>query len=211
MAISSEISVGLAHELVITACKAGFEAKDLATLAKNEGTLHDVLNYLRGELRMINVEHCIDGDGNPPLPYFREGDEDKYELLSHIPTGAFTWSPHKIELYSGLLDEKGHLKKPLGKSLKRRKPLGANVAFFLNKRPWLIPNEWHNIQRTRGTESIVIYFYGTQYSDGELFRGKKVPGVIGLVLHPTRTFLTYDSPDRYFRDPRYHFAAVLTE
>jgi len=208
MAMSSEISVGLAHELVITACKAGFEAKDLATLAKNEGTFHDVLNYLRGELRMINVEHCIDGDNNPPLPYFREGDEDRYQLLNHTKTGPFVWSPHKIELYNGLLNESGHLKKPLGQSLKRKKPLGANVAFFLNKRPWLVPEEW---RKMGGAEPITIYFYGTQYSDYQLFRGKKVPGVLGLVLHPTRTYLTYDNPDKYFRDPRYHYAAVLAE
>lgn len=214
MAMSSEISVGLAHELVITACKAGFAPRDLSTLSKSEETFRDVLSYLRGDLQMVAVEHIIDCDIDPPLPQPLKADAP-YEILSHNRSGKLVWNPNKIELYNGEVNEKGFLNKPLGKSLKRKQPLGANVAFFLNERPWLVPDSWRFKERKDDRESVVIYFFGTQYwSAGgpfSLFRGKKVPEIVGLALRPNSTVLIHDTPDKFYRDPQYHFAAVLAE
>lgn len=53
MATPSDISVGLVHELAITACKAGWEPKDFATLAHSEDKLRELLPFVRGESEVV--------------------------------------------------------------------------------------------------------------------------------------------------------------
>ena len=69
MAPASEISVGVSHELAITACKAGFLPADFATLAHGEEKLVGVLGVLRGTHEIRAIKHMIDLSLPGALPF----------------------------------------------------------------------------------------------------------------------------------------------
>ena len=56
MATSSDISISLAHELIITACRAGYELEDLAIMAESEDKLRQVLPFIRGHATLTAVD-----------------------------------------------------------------------------------------------------------------------------------------------------------
>jgi hypothetical protein len=60
MTTASEISVGVSHELAITATKVGFKPKDFATLAHSEDKLSAILGVLRGTHEIKPIDHIID-------------------------------------------------------------------------------------------------------------------------------------------------------
>jgi hypothetical protein len=50
---ASEFGCGAAHQLVITAAKAGWELEDFSTLQKSEEKCRQVLQFLRGEAELV--------------------------------------------------------------------------------------------------------------------------------------------------------------
>ena len=92
MATQSDVSVGMAHELVITATKVGWEPKDFADLAHSEDKARQVLNYLRGFSEIRPSQHAIDTDADPFVP-------QGWEVAEHRKGGILEWNPSRIRLH----------------------------------------------------------------------------------------------------------------
>ncbi|MEX1997743.1 MAG: hypothetical protein WEA04_03685 [Candidatus Andersenbacteria bacterium] len=160
MATSSDISVGLAHELVLTACKAGFEPKDFTVLAQSEEKLRQLLCFVRGHAGLTQAKHVIDCDADPLLPY------EDWKVEEHKKGGQFSWDPSKLSLY--LSDNQRGEKSIEGNKLRRelaeRPVLNANVLDYLIRHPHLVPDEWKVDEQGN---TLYIYFWGTIYRDAD--------------------------------------------
>jgi len=156
MATSSDISVGLAHELILTACKAGFEPKDFTVLAQSEEKLRQVLCFARGHAELTQVTHVIDCDAAPMIPY------QDWKVEEHKKGGQFTWNPVAVRLHlsPNQMGEKHIEGNKLRKELDNEPVLNANVHDYLIRHPHLIPEEW-KVDENGNTH--YIYFWGTIY------------------------------------------------
>ena len=162
MVTSSDISVGLAHEFIITACKAGFEAKDFAVLAQSEEKLREVLTFVRGYSEIKQIDHIIDCDADPFVP---EG----WKVEEHKKMGQWKWGPTKVIFYLSENQKNGHVEgNELRKELADKLVLNANVLDYLLVHPHLIPEEW---KEDDNGNTRYIFFWGTIYrnSGGLLF------------------------------------------
>lgn len=159
MATPSDISVGLAHELSITATKVGWEPKDFSDLAHSENKARQVLSYLRGFSEMRPIPHLIDCDAAPFIP-------DGWQVEEHRKGGQFKFDPAMVKLYlsKGQRGGKRIEGAKLRTELAKKSVLNANVLDYLRKpeNRRLIPAEW---------KDKYIYFWGTIYRgpDGSLF------------------------------------------
>lgn len=158
MATSSDISVGLAHELILTACKAGFEPKDFTVLAQNEDKLRQMLCFVRGHAELTSVKHVIDCDADPMRPY------EEWKVEEHRKGGQFTWNPEAVKLHlsPNQLNGKQIEGNKLRKELAKEPVLNANILDYLIRHPHLIPEAW-KVDEQGNTR--YIYFWGTIYRD----------------------------------------------
>jgi hypothetical protein len=156
MATSSDVSVGLAHELTITATKAGWEPRDFAALAHSEDKAREILAYLRGLSEIKQVTHAIDCDADPFLP--NEG----WRVEEHRKDGVIVWDPTKASLYlsKGQKGDKYIVGNDLRKELAKKPTMNANVLDYLLKNPHLIPEDWKKDERGN---TRYIFFWGTIY------------------------------------------------
>lgn len=163
MPTSSNISIGLAHEFILTACKAGFKPKDFTVLAQSEEKLRRVLCFVRGHAEVTQVTHVIDCDADPSLPC------DDWQVEEHRKGGQFTWDPTKISLYlsESQRGEKYIEGNKLRKELAKKPVLNANVHDYLIRHPHLIPEE---LKVDENGDVRFIHFWGTIYRnpDGDL-------------------------------------------
>lgn len=160
MATSSDISVGLAHELILTACKAGFEPKDFTVLTQSENKLRQVLCFARGHAELTSVKHVIDCDADPMCPY------EEWKVEEHRKGGQFTWNPEAVKLHLSANQMNGEQIEgnKLRKELAKEPVLNANVLDYLIRHPHLIPEEW-KVDENGNTR--YIYFWGTIYRDAD--------------------------------------------
>ena len=163
MATSSDISVGLAHELVLTACKAGFEPKDFTVLAQSEDKLRQVLSFVRGHAEVMAIAHVIDCDADPLIPY------DGWKVEEHRKSGQFTWDPDAVSLHLSPSQQEGKCIEgnKLRQEMANKPCLNANVLDYLLRHPHLIPESWKVDERGN---TRYVYFWGTIYrrTDGNL-------------------------------------------
>jgi hypothetical protein len=156
MATASDISVGLAHELVITGCKAGLEPADFAALAKSEEKMKQVLAFVRGLAEIIQVEYIIDCDAAPFVP-------DGWSVEEHRRGGQMAWDSAKVGLYLSNRQKGGKVVKghDLREDLRDKPVLNANALDYLLAHPHLIPEDW---------KGKAAFFWGTIYRnrDGDL-------------------------------------------
>lgn len=162
MATSSDISVGLAHEFIITACKAGFEVKDFAVLSQSEEKLREVLTFVRGYSEIKQIDHIINCDADPFTP-------QGWEVIEHKRMGQWKWDPTKVNLHLSENQKGGKIIEgnELRKELASMAVLNANVLDYLLRNPHLIPDEW---KKDENGNTRYIFFWGTiyRYSDGFL-------------------------------------------
>ena len=162
MATASEISVGVSHELAITATKVGFQPKDFATLAHSESKLSEILGVLRGTHEIKPVDHVIDLDSSARLPF------DGAVLEMHRGAGVVKLEKRDDVLYLGgkpldlFLSHKqtngkvveGHeLRKELEK---RGNNVSAKVLDHLVDHPELWPEKW---KKDDQGNTIYVFFW----------------------------------------------------
>lgn len=161
MATPSDISVGLAHELVITATKAGWESKDFADLAHNEEKLRRILQLIRGHAEIPQVQHIVDCDAEPLIPW-------GWRVEEHKKGGQFTLDFSKIRFYLSPNQQSGGDEgNKLRKELASKPALNANVLEYLLAHPKLIPEDW---KRDKWRRTRYILFWGTIYRSWTGFR-----------------------------------------
>jgi len=157
MATSSDVSVGLAHELTITAIKVGWEPKDFADLAHSEDKARKVLDYLRGLSEIKPIIHAIDCDAAPFVP-------DSWSVEEHKKGGIFTWDPTKVRLYLSKRQEDGKciLSYELRRELANQPVLNSNVLDYLLRpeNQHLIPEDW---------KGKFVFFWGTVYRRSNVY------------------------------------------
>ncbi len=160
MATSSDISVGLAHELILTACKAGFEPKDFTALAQSEEKLRQVLCFARGHAELTQVTHVIDCDADPMRPY------KDWKVEEHRQGGQLTWNSEAVKLHlsANQLNGKQIEGNKLHQELAKEPVLNANVLDYLIRNPHLIPEAW-KVDEQGNTR--YIYFWGTIYRNAD--------------------------------------------
>ena len=148
MATASEISVGVSHELAITATKVGFEPKDFVALAHSEDKLSAILGVLHGTHEIKPIDHVIDLGSPARLPFDgavlevhrgagivkleRRGDD---LCLNGKPLGLFFSRKQK----NGKMVEGHTLRKELEK---RGGNVSAKVLDYLVEHPELYPENW---------------------------------------------------------------------
>ncbi|MEK7576265.1 MAG: hypothetical protein AAB482_01085 [Patescibacteria group bacterium] len=157
MATPSDISVGLVHELAITACKVGWEPKDFATLAHSEDKLRELLPFVRGCGEITVIRHLIDCDADPFTP-------NGWKVEEHRKGGELTWDQTKVNLYlsSNQIGDRVIKGDKLRRELASEPVLNANVLDYLFAHPDLIPEEWKVDAEGR---TRYIFFWGTIYRD----------------------------------------------
>jgi len=151
IATSSDVSVGLAHELTITAIKVGWEPKDFADLAHSEEKAAQVLAYLRGFSEIKPIKHAIDCDADPFLPV-------DWDVEEHRKGGILIWDPTKVSsfLSKSQKGDKYIVGTKLRKEMSKKPALNSNVLDYLLKNPHLIPEEYKGKR---------VFFWGTIYRD----------------------------------------------
>jgi hypothetical protein len=163
MATPSDVSVGLAHELIITSTKVGWEPKDFATLAHSEDKAREILAYLRGLSEITQISHVINCDDTPYIPQGWSVLPGVEQLPGRVR--VFTWDPTKVKLYlsPGQEGVGGLIGNDLYKKLADRPVFGANVLDFLRK-----PENQHLIPEKFWNE--LVFFWGTIYVDRDGYR-----------------------------------------
>ncbi|SRR6266481_265375 len=154
----SDFSVGVVHELTITAAKAGFTPDEFGALAKKPELLRQFRQVLLGHASVQVVEHIIDCDAQPFVP-------DGWSVEEHQKGGTWSWDASKAYLYKSPEQLKGSIEgnKLREKLRKISTPvLNANVLDYLLANPHLIPEEW---------KGKYVFFWGTvyRYSSGHLY------------------------------------------
>lgn len=148
--VSDIVSVGLAHELIITAQKAGWTPKELGTLTKNEKRLHDFRQVHLGHAEIKLIECLINCDADPFVP-------DGSSVEEHRKGGQWKFNPAKVKLWLAKEQKGGSIEgNKLREQLKGKPILNANVLDYLLKSPHLILEEW---------KGKYIFFWGTIYRD----------------------------------------------
>ena len=159
MATPSEISVGLSHEVAITACKAGWEPADFTKLAQNEEGARQVLAFLRGHARIEIVTHVIDCAVAPFVPEGWMVAPANEQIASRF-TGEIVWGPETtpvaFHLDAGQQGDGRVVGNELRKRLAGQRVLPANVLDYLLAHPQLIPESW---------KGQYLFFWGTVYRD----------------------------------------------
>lgn len=159
MATSSDFSIGLIHEFVITAAKAGLNPVDLTKLAQSEQKCHEVLLYLRGASEIRPIKFLVDLNAEP---YCLDG----FSVVRHDRGGLLRLVPAEVELYlteeqRGGKDLCGHAWLEKLRQLKNKILLNANALDAWLANPHCIPEKW---------KGKYIFFPGTEYCgpDGRL-------------------------------------------
>lgn len=96
---ASEFGCGAAHQLAITAAKAGWELEDFSILTKSEKKCREVLQFLRGEAELVIKEVVINCDVQPQIPDW--ADKDK-PIIKHVGCGII--DPSKLTTVSVFKD-----------------------------------------------------------------------------------------------------------
>jgi hypothetical protein len=159
---ASALGCGLAHELGMTAAKAGWELSDFSSLADSEEKCRQVLSFLRGHAEIQIREHFIYCDATPFIPKGWSVLPDEEQIPTRL-RGQFKWDKEKQKdafYLSGCECIGGNeLREELAE--KRIVVLPANVLNYLLDDQRLIPEDW---KKDEGGKILYIYFWGTIYS-----------------------------------------------
>ena len=158
MATPSDISVGLVHELAITATKVGWEPEDFAALAHSQEKLRQILTFVRNLSEIKPIAHAIDCYAAPFIPNY-------WRVEEHQKGGNFVWDPDAVKLYLADEQKSGRIGgNELRKKLRGMPVLNATVLDYLLKpeNQHLIPGEY---------KGKAVFFWGTIYrnSDDNLY------------------------------------------
>ncbi len=172
---ASEFSVGLVHELVITASKVGFEPKDFAALAHSEEKLSKVLGYLHGSCEIRPIDHLIDLSLPCKLPFegaIREKVAHGGVVKLEKRSDDLYLDGRKIVLHLSQNQKDGKVigGHKLRKELETRGGnIGGRVLDYLVDHPELWPESWKKDAEGR---TIFVYFWEDIFRDpssGNLF------------------------------------------
>ena len=149
------LDVGQANELKLAARRCGYTNADLKLLSEGD-TMARILPVLRGQAEVTIVNHVIDLDAPPLIPY------DGWSVEEHKPGGQFKWDPTKINLYlspnqQGGKSIEGH---KLRAELVNQPVMNANLLDYLLAHPHLIPEDW---KRDAEGNTRFVHFWGTIY------------------------------------------------
>lgn len=150
MSTTSEFSVGLIHEFLVTATKVGFEPADIAKLTKSEKRCGQVLQLIHGQVEVKPKRLLIDLSADPFCPKGLTVEE-------HIKAKPWKFDAKQIELYLDPAQSGGSiLGHDLRNVLKGKPVLNANVLNWLlqEENQHLIPEEW---------KGKYVFFWGTIY------------------------------------------------
>jgi hypothetical protein len=163
--------LGLMHEVVVTARKAGFSREEWALLAHNESLCRDIRDVLTGHAQIKPFEHVVDLGADPCVPKdwsVVEHRKGKVAKLERKGDNLYL-DGRKIEFFlskeqSGIRLVRGN---ELFEELKKHSVLNANVLDYLLKHPHLIPETW---KMDENGNSRYVFFWGTVYrgSSGRL-------------------------------------------
>lgn len=127
------------------------------------GGMEGVQQLLSGNMELKVINHIIDCDKQPLIPY------DGWKVEEHIKGGQFTWNPEKVKLFLSVnqKDGKSIEGNKLRKELKDEPVMNANLLDYLLDHPNLIPEEW-KVDEKGNTR--YVFFWGTiyRYSGGYL-------------------------------------------
>lgn len=120
------------------------------------GGMEGVQQLLSGNMELKVINHIIDCDKAPLIPY------DSWKVEEHIKGGQFTWNPEKVKLFLSVnqKDGKSIEGNKLRKELKDEPVMNANLLDYLLDHPHLIPEEW-KVDEKGNTR--YIFFWGTIY------------------------------------------------
>jgi len=157
MATPSDISVGLAHEFIITATKVGWKPKDFADLAHNDRKLSQILPFIHDFAEITPTQNVIDCDIKP------FGLLGEWEIKEHKKGGQLILDLSKVKLHfsPNQVDGKVIEGNKLYGELMSESVLNANVLDYLIAFPKLIPEDW---KRDVNGKRHFILFWGTIYS-----------------------------------------------
>ncbi len=154
--------MGLIHEAVITARKAGWSSKEWAMLAHNPELAKQIGRILRNEAPLPGRPHIIDCDADPFVPY-------DWVVEEHQKGGQFNWSATSVLLHLNHSQQDDTCAAgvkfrgtKLRKALEGEPVLNANVLDYLLKNPSLIPEDW---KKDETGKTRKIFFWGTIYRD----------------------------------------------
>src|SRR3989344_1801838 len=174
MTTTSDVSVGLMHELTITACKAGWETKDFTVLAQNQDKCSEVLAFLRGNSELKVIQHVIDCHADPTIPYkgwtVQEHLKQGQMKLELRPDGELYLNAKKVVLHlseaqqDGKVVEGHKLHTELLENEDEDTILNANVLDYLLAHPELIPESWKKDAEGR---TLYVFFHGTTFRDSD--------------------------------------------
>ncbi len=150
-----KLGVGLAHELEITARKAGWRIEDFVRLAQSEETSKDILAVIRGNAEINILRHVIDCTLEPSIP---KGWSIKPEdQIASRFQGELIWSPEKIRLHLDEAQQEGTI---LGNKLKKK--LEGQLVLPTNVGDYLIA---HSALISSDLKGKFVFFWGTIYRD----------------------------------------------
>lgn len=169
----SKISIGLAHEFMITAGKVGFTASEISELAQSETRMR----ALRSSYYSNAAEELlIDLDAALFVP-------DGWTVEEHRKGGVFRWNASRVDLYISDVQRNGG--RIIGDKLRISAVSGpilnANVLDYLLAHPRHIPKIWRNMAITHGK---TIHFFGTVYRRAQRTAFEENPMCVrGLCWH----------------------------
>lgn len=147
----SIMSSRLAAELDHAFERNGWSAEEVKQLSSGN-LLADVRKVVLGQSKSKTVEHVIDCDYAPYVPY------SAWKVEEHRKDGQLNFDASKIGLYLSVDQKKvGINGRSLRQELTGKPVLNAKVLDFLLENPHLIPKEW------KGKH---VCFWGTIYLDG---------------------------------------------
>ncbi len=139
-------------------------AGELNAVIKKLGGEDGARRLLRDEVEVREVEHIVDLDAKPLIPF------SDWRVEEHKPGGKFKWNPDQVvfHLSPSQQDGKTIQGEKLLAEVATLSPYNANLLDYLLDRPHLIPESWK--QDEKG-QTRFIYFWGTIYRDsgGNLF------------------------------------------
>lgn len=114
------------------------------------GGMSVVESLLSGDMEIKVINHIIDCDSDPRIPY------DLWKVESHIKGGQLKWNKDKVKLHLSVdqLEGKSIIGYRIRNELKNFSVMNANVLDYLLDYPQFIPKEWKESR---------VFFFGTIY------------------------------------------------
>jgi hypothetical protein len=158
----SEFSVGLAHEFVISAAKAGFTAQEFREIVRNHSLLKQFHRVYTEKASVVEIEHLIDCNHKAASLPFTDNYHVRSFSVKYFPRGGlWKWAPEELTLWQMPEQSRETVGRDLWNVIEQKEipVLNANVLDYLIAHPHLIPKDWVH---------KCVYFWGTIYYESGL-------------------------------------------